>query len=97
MVKRDVYTHGHQPAAVNQHAKRTAESCAQFVRSVVEPGSQILDVGCGPASITVGLAKWAAAGSVTAIDVGEEIVVVPSLELKIPKNLDVLPEPTHGD
>ena len=31
------------------------------------------------------------------IDVGEEIVVVPSLELKIPKNLDVLPEPTHGD
>ena len=74
MVKRDVYTHGHQPAAVNQHAKRTAESCAQFVRSVVEPGSQILDVGCGPASITVGLAKWAAAGSVTAIDVGEEIL-----------------------
>ena len=31
------------------------------------------------------------------IDVGEEIVVVPSLELKIPKNLDVLPEPTHSD
>ena len=28
------------------------------------------------------------------IDVGEEIVVVPSSELKIPKNLDVLPEPT---
>ena len=28
------------------------------------------------------------------IDVGEEIVVVPSGELKIPENLDVLPEPT---
>ena len=28
------------------------------------------------------------------IDVGEEIVVVPSSELKIPQNLDVLPEPT---
>ena len=28
------------------------------------------------------------------IDVGEEIVVVPSSELKIPENLDVLPEPT---
>jgi len=26
--------------------------------------------------------------------VGEEIVVVPSSELKIPENLDVLPEPT---
>jgi hypothetical protein len=31
------------------------------------------------------------------IDVGEEIVVVPSLELKIPKNLNALPEPTPGD
>ena len=28
------------------------------------------------------------------IDVGEKIVVVPSSELKLPKNLDVLPEPT---
>ena len=28
------------------------------------------------------------------IDVGEEIVIVPSSELKIPENLDVLPEPT---
>ena len=28
------------------------------------------------------------------IDVGEEIIVVPSSELKIPENLDVLPEPT---
>ena len=28
------------------------------------------------------------------IDVGQEIVVVPSSELKIPENLDVLPEPT---
>ena len=27
------------------------------------------------------------------IDVGEEIVVVPSSELKIPENLDVLPKP----
>ena len=28
------------------------------------------------------------------IDVGEEIVVVPSSELKIPENLDILPKPT---
>ena len=31
------------------------------------------------------------------IDVGEEIVVVPSSELKIPESLDVLPEPTPYD
>ena len=74
MVKRDVYTHGHQPAAVNQHAKRTADVCAQFVRPFISPQSEILDVGCGPASITVGLAEWAVEGSVIGIDVGEEIL-----------------------
>ena len=74
MVKRDVYTHGHQPAAVNQHAKRTAAVCAQFVRPFISPQSEILDVGCGPASITLGLAEWAVEGSVIGIDVGEEIL-----------------------
>jgi|TARA_B100000519_G_scaffold71184_1_gene61181 ubiquinone/menaquinone biosynthesis C-methylase UbiE len=74
MVKRDVYTHGHQAAAVNQHAKRTAEDCAAFARGVISSDSNILDVGCGPGSITVGLARWAAEGSVTAIDLGESIL-----------------------
>ena len=31
------------------------------------------------------------------VDSGEEIVVLPSPELKIPENLDILPEPTPGD
>ena len=74
MSKRDVYTHGHQPAAVKQHSKRTAEGCAQFVRPMISPQSKILDVGCGPGSITVGLARWAADGSVIGIDVGEEVL-----------------------
>ena len=74
MIKRDVYTHGHQPAAVEQHAKRTAEVCAQFVRPIISSQSEILDVGCGPGSITVGLARWATHGSVTGIDVGKEVL-----------------------
>ncbi|WP_419946211.1 hypothetical protein [Candidatus Poriferisodalis sp.] len=28
----DVYTHGHQPVVVAQHARRTAEDCAAFAR-----------------------------------------------------------------
>ena len=76
MVKRDVYTHGHQPAAVNQHAKRTAETSAAFCRHVISATSRVLDVGCGPGSITVGLAKWAARGSVTGIDLGDQILEI---------------------
>ncbi|WP_419946156.1 methyltransferase domain-containing protein [Candidatus Poriferisodalis sp.] len=70
----DVYTHGHQPAAVAQHARRTAEDCAAFARDVIRPESQILDVGCGPASITVGLARWASDGHVTGIEPGGDIL-----------------------
>ncbi len=70
----DVYTHGHQRAAVAQHARRTAEECAAFVRPVIEAGSRILDVGCGPASITVGLARWASEGHVTGIEPGGDIL-----------------------
>ncbi len=69
-----MYTHGHQPAAVTQHAKRTAEDCAAFARHVIGTDSQILDVGCGPASITVGLARWAERGHVTGIEVTDEIL-----------------------
>ena len=72
--KQDVYTHGHQAAVVNQHARRTAEECARFCRGVIEPHHGILDVGCGPGSITVGLARWVTDGHVTAIEPGGDIL-----------------------
>lgn len=73
-MKQDTYTHGHQAVVVNQHARRTVETCAAFCRHVVESGSRVLDVGCGPATITVGLARWACDGYVTAIEPGGDIL-----------------------
>jgi ubiquinone/menaquinone biosynthesis C-methylase UbiE len=74
MVKEDTYTHGHHSVVVNQHARRTAEGCASFARHVITPTARVLDVGCGPGSITVGLAAWAPEGSVTAIEPGGDIL-----------------------
>ena len=42
----------HRPA----HARRTADSAAAFFLPHLHPGDQIVDLGCGPASVTVGLA-----------------------------------------
>ena len=70
----DTYTHGHHASVVGQHARRTAEDCAAFARGVIAADSKILDVGCGPASITAGLARWASHGQVTGIETGEEIL-----------------------
>jgi SAM-dependent methyltransferase len=54
----------HRPA----HARRTAESQAAFFLPHLRPGLALLDLGCGPGSITVGLAAAVAPGPVTGID-----------------------------
>ncbi len=51
------------------HAKRTAESHAAFLLPHLRPGMDLLDLGCGPCSITVGLAAAVAPGTTTGIDV----------------------------
>ena len=52
----EVYQHGHHASVVNNHAKRTAETDAAFFLPSLKAGMRLLDVGCGPGSITVGLA-----------------------------------------
>ena len=70
-----LYTHGHHKAVVGQHAARTAENSAAFLLPHLRKGDRVLDVGCGPGSITVGLARHVGpTGRVTAIDVVEGIV-----------------------
>jgi ubiquinone/menaquinone biosynthesis C-methylase UbiE len=54
----------HRPA----HARRTADSHAAFFLPYVSPGMALVDLGCGPASITVGLAAAVAPGHTTGVD-----------------------------
>jgi len=65
----DRYTHGHHASVVGQHARRTAEVDAAFLLPHLRPGMRLLDVGCGPGSITAGLARVVAPGEVVGIDV----------------------------
>jgi SAM-dependent methyltransferase len=48
---------------------RSAAQYADFVLPAIRRGDQVIDVGCGPGSITLGLAQ--AAGHVTGIDVDD--------------------------
>ncbi len=68
----ETYTHGYHKAVVAQHASRTASEAAAFVLPRLRAGMNLLDIGCGPGSITLGLADAVAPGHVTGIDIGDE-------------------------
>jgi ubiquinone/menaquinone biosynthesis C-methylase UbiE len=67
-----VYTHGHHGAVLRSHRSRTAESSAGYLIGRLQPGMALLDVGCGPGTITADLAALVAPGRVTAIDAAAE-------------------------
>ena len=66
---RDTYTHGHPDVVVRSHAARTAESSCGYLLAHLHPGTSLLDVGCGPGSITVDLAARVAPGRVRGVEV----------------------------
>lgn len=64
-----VYTHGHHESVLRSHRQRTVENSAGYLLAALRPGMSVLDVGCGPGTITVGLAARVAPGHVTAVEV----------------------------
>ncbi|MGE0451348.1 MAG: methyltransferase domain-containing protein [Vicinamibacterales bacterium] len=70
----DVYTHGHHESVLRSHTWRTAANSAGYLLPALRPGLDLLDVGCGPGTITVDLARIVAPGRVAAIDRAAEII-----------------------
>ena len=66
------YSVGYKESALACMRSRSAENCCRFLRSYVQRDSRILDCGCGPGSITTGLARWAPDGQTIGIDVSGE-------------------------
>jgi ubiquinone/menaquinone biosynthesis C-methylase UbiE len=64
----DVYTHGHHDSVLRSHRWRTAENSAAYLLPHLRRGMDLLDVGCGPATITVDLASRVAPGRVVGVD-----------------------------
>jgi SAM-dependent methyltransferase len=62
-----VYTHGHHESVLRSHRWRTAENSAGYLLPHLTSGARLLDVGCGPGTITADLAG--AVAQVTALEV----------------------------
>jgi ubiquinone/menaquinone biosynthesis C-methylase UbiE len=65
------YTPGYSIPVLSFMEQRTAESHAGFFLPHLLPGWRVLDAGCGPGSITLGLARKVAPGPVIGIDIEE--------------------------
>ncbi|MFE3038055.1 class I SAM-dependent methyltransferase [Streptomyces canus] len=63
-----VYTHGHHESVLRSHTWRTAANSAAYLLGSLKPHMRILDIGCGPGTITADLAALVPAGSVTGVD-----------------------------
>ncbi len=64
----DRYTHGHHESVVQSHARRRAEVEAWFLLPRLEAGMRLLDAGCGPGTVTAGLARAVSPGEVIGLD-----------------------------
>ena len=71
---RDAYTHGHHDSVLRSHRWRTAENSAAYLLPHLRAGLSVLDVGCGPGTITVDLARTVAPGVVTGIDTSAKVL-----------------------
>ncbi len=65
------YTHGHSAAVLSAHSRRGAADSAAYLLAHLRAGMDLLDVGCGPASITADLAERVAPGRVVALDAAD--------------------------
>ena len=66
------YTHGHHESVLRSHSWRTVENSAEYLVPYLAPGLTLLDVGCGPGTIT---ADFASRGlDVIGIDAAADVV-----------------------
>ncbi|MEU7692588.1 MULTISPECIES: methyltransferase domain-containing protein [Microbispora] len=69
-----VYTHGFHESVLRSHRWRTAANSAAYLLGALKPHMRILDVGCGPGTITADLAGLVPEGEVIGLDTGPEIL-----------------------
>jgi len=69
-----LYTHGHHESVLRSHRWRTVENSAAYLVPYLTPGQELLDVGCGPGTITADFAKRLSPGRVLGLDTSADAV-----------------------
>src|SRR5688572_1578739 len=71
----DTYIHGHSDSVLRSHRWRTAANSAAYLLPHLADGQRLLDVGCGPGTLTVDLARHVGpSGAVLGVDLSESVI-----------------------
>ena len=70
------YTFGFEEAALAFMSRRTLKTHGGFFAAHLKRGMHVLDVACGPGSITIGIAERVGSGRVTGVDLEESQVAL---------------------
>ncbi|OJF10232.1 class I SAM-dependent methyltransferase [Couchioplanes caeruleus] len=76
-----VYTHGHHESVLRSHRWRTAENSAAYLLPHLTCGDRVLDVGCGPGTLTADLATHITPGRITALEPTERALDLARAEI----------------
>ncbi|GCF01627.1 hypothetical protein ZYGM_000569 [Zygosaccharomyces mellis] len=68
------YTHGYDAELSKSHKWRTVENSCKHFKNLIKPTDVVLDVGCGPGSITLDLANYVPNGKVVGIEPTRELI-----------------------
>lgn len=68
------YSHGYDDSVLDSYRQRTAANSAAYLIPVLQDGMCVLDVGCGPGSISADFAACLPQGQVIGIDVSRESI-----------------------
>ncbi len=85
----DTYVHGHHESVLRSHTWRTVENSAAYLLPHLRADLRLLDIGCGPGTITVDFAERLPEGRVVGVDPVRS-VLENAEELRSERGLDQL-------
>lgn len=76
----ETYTHGHHDSVLRSHRWRTIENSAAYLLPYLRSDMKLLDVGCGPGTITADFAAQLRDGQVIGIDAATSVIAEASTQ-----------------
>jgi SAM-dependent methyltransferase len=70
----DTYLHGHHDSVLRSHRWRTPANSAGYLLARLPEAARLLDVGCGPGTITAGFAALVGQGRVVGVDAAADVL-----------------------